>query len=253
MLRFTWLRWLALGDAVLVLAVAGCTGGGGKSKPKPTPSLTSQAPVSGVTAPDGGTLRVAEQGVSQIKDSYGKAMVSFGLVLENTSTNWVASDTKLTILLTKASGAPVEDKVEHGQYSAYVTFPRHRTGLGAQVYVDAPGATRIQTRIGSSTWAPRTYPLFAEITAADVRTQRKTGSATFSFALTSAYHRAVDGRYVNIIFRDQGGLLIGGAGGDLTRDCDPVPPGKSTCSTGTTSPLPAGTVDSHTEVFVSGD
>jgi hypothetical protein len=198
-------------------------------------------------------LRVTEQGLSQIKDSNGKAMVSFGVILQNTSTNWVANNTKLTVVLTKASGAPVEDRVEHGRYSAYATFPQHRTGVGAQVYVDAPGATRIQVRVGSSTWAPRTNPLLAEITAADVRTQRETESTTFNFALTSAYRRTVIGRNVNIMFRDQGGRLIGGAGLDLTRDCAPVPPGKSTCSTGTTSPLPAGTADSRTEVYVSGD
>lgn len=250
--RSSWLRWLALGDAVLVLAVAGCTGGGGKPKPTPTPSLTSQAPVPGVTAPDGGVVRVTEQGLSQIKDSHGKAMVSFGVILANTSTNWVANNTKLTVELTNASGAPVEDRIEHGQYTAYATFPQHRTGLGAQVYVGTPGATRIQVRAGSSTWVPRTNPLLAEITAAGVRTQRESGSATFNFALTSAYHRTVNGLYVNLVFRDQGGRLIGGAGGDLTRFCDAVPPGKSTCSTGTIYPLPAGTVDSHTEVYVNG-
>lgn len=251
MLRSAWPRWLALGNALLALTVAGCTDGG-DGRPTPTPSLTSQVPVPGVTAPDGGRLRVTEQGLSQIKDSNGKAMVSFGVILESTSTNWVADDTKLTVTLTDGSGAPVEDQVEHGQYSVYATFPQHRTGLGTQVYVGAPGATRIQVQVGSSTWVPRTDPRLAEITAADVQTQHKTGSATFSFALTSAYHRTVNGRYVNIIFRDQGGQLIGGAGLDLTRTCDSVPPGKSMCSTGTIYPLPAGTVDSGTEVYVNG-
>jgi hypothetical protein len=255
MLRSTWSRWLVLGNALLALTAAGCTGGGGTGdgKSTPTPSQTSQVPVAGVTAPDGGKLRVAEQGLSQIKDSYGKAMVSFGVILESTSTNWVANETKLTVTFTDGSGAPVEDTVEHGQYSVYATFPQHRTGLGAQVYVGAPGATRVQVQIGSSTWVPRADPRLAEITAANVQTQRKTGSATFSFALTSAYQRTVTGRYVNIIFRKQGGGLIGGAGLALTRPCDSVPPGKSTCSTGTNYPLPAGTVDSATEVYLNGN
>jgi hypothetical protein len=252
MLRFTWLRWLALGDAVLVLAVAGCTGGKPKPTPTPTPSLTSQAPVEGVTAPDGGTLRVTEQGVSQIKDRNGQVMVSFGVIVENTSRNYLANNTKLTVRLTKASGVPVVDRVEHGQYTAFVTFPQHRTGLGAQVYVGAPGTTRIQVRVGPSTWAPRGNALFADIAASDVRTQHTPGSTTFSFALTSAYRRTVTGRYVNVILRDRSGLLIGGAGLGITRDCAAVPPGKSTCSIGTNYPLPAGAVDSRTEVYVSG-
>lgn len=250
MRRSTWLLPLASGNAVLLLAVSGCAGGG---KSTPTPSQTSQAPVVGATAPDGGALRVTEQGLSRIKDGSGKAMVSFGVIVKNTSRNWVANGTKLTITLTDAAGAPVEDQVEHGRYGAYATFPQRRTGLGAQVYVGAPDATRIQVRVGPSTWVPQTNPLLAEITATDAQTRHGTGTTMFGFALASAYHRTVDGRYVDIIFRDQDGRLIGGAGLDLTRTCGPVPPGRSTCSTGTIYPLPTGTVDSRTAVYVSGD
>jgi hypothetical protein len=254
MRRSTWLRWLVLGNVLLALTAAACTGRG-HEQPTPTPSATSQpAPVTGATAPDGGRLRVTEQGLSQINDSAGKVMVSFGVLLENTSTNWVATSTKLTVTLADDSGAPVEDRVEHGQYSVYSTFPQHRTGLGAQIYVGSPGATRIAVQIGTSTWYPRTNPGFAEVASADVQTRHRTGSATFTFALTSAYHQTVTGRYLYIIFRDQAGKLIGGAGGggDVTRPCDAVPPGRSRCTTGILYPLPAGTVDARTEVYVNG-
>jgi hypothetical protein len=207
-----------------------------------------------MTAPDGGRLRVIEQGLSQIKDSSGKPMISFGVFLENTSTNWVATGTKLTVTLADAAGAPVEDQVGHGQYSVYSTFPQRRTGLGAQIYVGSAGATRIAVQVASSTWYPRTNPGFAEVTTADVQTRRTAGSATFTFAVTSTYRQAVTGRYLYIIFRDQAGKLIGGAGagGDVTRPCDSVPPGRSRCTTGILFPLPAGTVDARTEVYLNG-
>jgi hypothetical protein len=119
MRRSTWPRWPVLGNALLALTGAACTGAG-HEQPTPTPSATSQlALVTGVTAPDGGTLRVTEQGLSQIKDGAGKLILSFGVLLQNTSTNWVATGTKLTVTLANDAGPPVEDRVEHGQYSVY--------------------------------------------------------------------------------------------------------------------------------------
>ncbi len=74
-----------------------------------------------------------------------------------------------------------------------------------------------------------TNPTFAEV-------------ATFTFTVTSTYHRAVTGRFLYLIFRDQSGQVIGGAGGggDVGRPCDSVSPGPSRCTTEVLSPLPPG-------------
>lgn len=246
-----WSLVFVLGSTLLALTVAGCRqGGGGETTPTSAPSPT--APVTAATAPDGGTLRVAEEGISQIKDSTGKPMVSFGVVLESTSKTWIASGTAITVALADDSGKAVEDQIEHGKYSVHATLPQQKSGVGAQIYVGAPGATKLQVTIGTSTWYPKSYPGLAAITASAVKTQRKTDTATFSFALTSAYGRSVNGQFINIIFRDQSGRLIGGAGLDLTKTCGTVPRGASTCTTGTTYALPDGTADARTEVYVDG-
>lgn len=255
MARTTWLRGLLLGITALVLTVAGCSGGGDQSPaPTPTSPPASQPTfVNGTTAPDGGSVRVTGQGVSQITDGRGGAMVSFGVMVENTSTNWVATGTKLTVTFAKDSGAPVEDQIEHGQYSAHATFPQQRTGIGAAIYVSSPGTTRIAVQIGASIWYPRSNAAFAEVTTADVATRRGTRFTTVTFAMTSAYHQTLGYLFLYFIFRDQAGQLIGGAGGGGEGyPCSSVPPGTSKCTSYLYSPFPAGTVDARTEVYVNG-
>ncbi|MEV6843656.1 hypothetical protein [Actinoplanes sp. NPDC051411] len=237
---------------LLAVGVAGCQNDN-KEEPTPAPTTSAAAPVSGTTAPDGGSVRVAEQGLSQITDGTGRPQVSFGIVLESSSKAWIATGTSVTIALTDASGKTIDDQIEHGKYQAHATQPQARTGLGGQIYVSAAGATKLRVNVGASTWYPKGYPDFAAITASKVRTERKGDSATYTFDLTSAYDRPVDGKYIDIIFRDEAGKLVGGAGVALTATCSSVPPGASSCTTGTKYPLPAGAADARTEVYVDGE
>ena len=137
------------------------------------------------------------------------------------------------------------------------TFPQQRTGVGAQSRVHVSDAVRLTVQVVTSTWIPRSRPSgYAEITTGDVLTARGPGEypAGFTFTVNSAYDHKLDSTYVSIIFRDRTGKLIGGAGRweYLPTDCYP-PPGGSHCTADSRYPLPGGTDDSRTEVYVTAD
>jgi len=93
--------------------------------------------------------------VSPIQDGNGKAMVSFGVILENTSHEWIATQTKVTMTFAQDSGAPVEDQIElQVQRLCRAPAAPHRDGLTA-IYVSSrhDPDRRADRRLR---WAPRT-------------------------------------------------------------------------------------------------
>ena len=258
-MRSTSVRWVFLTSVLLSVSLAGCSSGDSRGQ-HPNASSASPpqdlSPVQATGAPDGGKVRVAEEGISQIKDSHGSPMVSFGVVVESTSRNSIATGTKLSVTIMDVSGKQIKDTVENGRYKIYDTFPGHRAALGAQIHVGRSGAASIKVSISTSTWVPQAKDAaYSRIVVSDVNTRRNFDSwnAAFKLNLNSDYTRSVSGNDVNIIFHDKSGRLVGGAGGDLTQVCDSVPPGHSTCLTGTSYPLPSSAIDQQTEAYVSGN
>ncbi len=258
MLHSTSVRWIFLASILLSVLLAGCTStsdNGNRPHAKSVSPTRDLNPVHSTGSPDGGKVRVEEKGISQITDSHGMPMVSLGVAVESTSKKWVAVDTELRITIMNDSGDEIKDTVDNGKYKIYDTFPGRHAALGAQIHVARSGASRIKVDVGTSTWIPQDgNAMYSRITVSSVSTRRNFDSwnAAFKLKLSSAYTRSVTGDDVNIIFRDKTGHVIGGAGGDLTQLCDSVPPGHSTCLTGTSYPLPEGTVDDRTDAYVSG-
>lgn len=251
-------RWPAIA-AVVVATV--CAAGCGQATPahphqtaaRPSSTLDLRS-VKGRSAPDGGTVRVAEAGVSPIvDDTTGKPMASFAVVVENTSKRWYAAATSVTIRILDASGAPIRDKIEDGHYTVNLAFGSPRAAVGAQIYVSRGGAARIQVQVGESLWTSTSNDVWRPIRASGVRTQRRTGDTRWQFDLTSSYTRYANGHDVEIVLRDKNGRIVGGVGvAGLVHECSSVPPGHSRCYTSSHYPLPASTDDARTEVYVSG-
>ncbi len=256
MLRPNRLRILCTAGALVSLLLTGCTTSH-RARPKPTSPSSSPTPqvnaTNSLTAPDGGKLVVAETGVSPIKDIYGKSMASFGIILTNTSRSWIADTSQVVIAFSDSSKRSITGPAGVSSYSPPGVLPGRKAGLGAQVYVGRGGVAHVKARIKSTFWIHIDTDT-AEITANNVRIVRAADSeqhGTLTFTVNSAFKSTVRGRSVNAIFRSGSGRITGGAGGGEFSMCT-APPGRSTCREELTEAIPAGTVDSSTEIYLSG-
>jgi hypothetical protein len=251
-------RMVALVVALGVLhGAAGCDGD--PATPIPTPSPTAGPtgpPVPAAQAPDGGTVRVVEKGLSSMKDRDGKEMVSYGIVVENTSKDAVAVKTSATVRIIDAAGKAITDRTARAtdvQREIGVVFPGQRVGIGGDTYVDRPGAATLTIEIGAAMWLPpgnRVIPV-AKATAGEVKTEHSGGSAALTFTVTSEYDDLLDDPSAQAVFRDPSGKIVGGTAPHRTAASDQYRPGRSPGRINTTYGTPPGTDDSKTEIYIS--
>lgn len=218
-------RLLAAAMATALVPVAACTPTG--SPPEPTATClappdhpVAEQPTS--AAPDGGQLRVTEQGFTRLP---GHPFVLIGAMIENSS-RYVAYDTTVTVTLHAADGTVVNDPSADQQrrVTIPVILPKTQIGYAASIghmssltgEVIPPASVTIH--IGPSRWLPATTdgPTFAAPAVADVTTSivgndRGTPYGGITFTLSSGYCRDVTNAGVATIFRDTAGSIVGGS------------------------------------------
>jgi hypothetical protein len=216
-------RLLAAVLATAVVPVAACTPTASPPQPTATclqPPDHPAAEQSDLTAPDGGQLRVTEQGFSRLP---GHPFVLIGAMIENPSGH-VAYDTTVTVTLHAADGTIVNDPYadQQRQVTIPIILPGTQIGYAASIghmstltgEVIPPASITIH--IGPSRWLPADGPTFAGPTVADVTTsiQGDDGGTPFggiTFTLSSGYCRDVTNAGVATIFRDTTGTIVGGS------------------------------------------
>jgi hypothetical protein len=214
---------IAAGPIVAGL-LAGCDG-----SPTPTPTPAPTGPVRGPEAPDGGTIRVAEQGFTAGTTHAGRPIVSYGFVLENTSRKWTARNTVVTVSLTTATGRSVTDYfISPNRTVGAIIAPHQRTGAGSNSRVDLTGTARVSIRFRNTVWTPKDLKLPvggellapALLTADTVMVTPGPGGpglpATVAFTAHSGYPIVLRKVWADVIYRDGSGRIVGGTNTRLT-------------------------------------
>ena len=209
--------------AVLLLTLTTLVVGCGRSNqptPPPCKPLTAPRPTSSpsVVAPDGGQLRVVEQGFIRLADA---PYVMVGAIIEN-PTGHTAHDIPITVTLVDAAGGTIPDPVDQPlARQTIATIPAGgRTGFAAILShmetatnevippADAPIA------IGASTWTDTSVavPVVSDL-ALRVTTDSASGKiyGGETFTLASGGCDNVPGNTAATIFRDHTGTIIGGS------------------------------------------
>jgi hypothetical protein len=121
-------------------------------------SPITPTPTCGRAAPDGSTVGVVESGFSVIDEPPARPDVTYGVVLENTSTAYLAILTLVTVQLTDADGNRANDTVRtppsDPAQAVQTIFPGQRIGIGDQVYLDRQGIVEMTVEVGESSWMP---------------------------------------------------------------------------------------------------
>jgi hypothetical protein len=233
-------RWLLAVAAVSLVAVAAATTGvvlyrASGSPPAASPCAVPSAPPPGAVgpadrAPDGGGLRVAETGFTQLSgDGY---TVSAGAVLENTSSQY-AYRARVTIDVLDRGGRSASSRGGHA-FEVPVILPGQRLAFGDWTQVrQAPGrppvtVAAVDLELGAARWVPADQgrDIFAEVTASLSRVERSTigpNTATIFYSVDSGYCREVVLRGVAFVFRDAAGRIVGGSfePNAVDRECVP--------------------------------
>ena len=203
---------------VALLAAAAC-----EEHATPAPRPTATGPVRAVTAPDGGTIRVVEQGFTAGTSRTGRPIVSYGFVLQNTSRHWTARNTVVRVSRTTATGRSVTDYSLSPIWTVgAIMAPGQRAGVGQNGRVDLAGTTNVSIRFRTTVWTPAKTKLPvngaslapAALTADAVTTQRDPGGpglpATVSFTVHSGYPIVLNKTWTDVIYRDVDGRIVGG-------------------------------------------
>jgi hypothetical protein len=224
----------------------------------------------GAAAPDGGSLRVVEQGFTQDVDG----AVNMGALLENTSGE-IAYRTLVTFRLfdpahtelPESVGAPLRVEIP-------IVLPGQRIGTGSATYRSNVRVASFEISLDQTTWVPRRSlgRSFAPVTGAYLRTARFQPriptSVDIHYKEASANCRGLDSRTTAVVFRDGTGKIVGGnvaspdmpivfrdeLGNDLGGDRQRPP--TPSCSRGEretwivpSAGQPATADDAHTEIY----
>lgn len=169
-------------------------------------------------APDGGGVRVVEQGFTETaspltdQDNY---YVTVGIMVENTS-DYVAVATGIEVRLRDGSG----DRLPHGlgddgTLSVPVLLPGQRFGVGATDLLDRGGTAELAVAVGEpAQWWPAEHRVaeFAQVTTGELSTIRDSPiELTLRFTIDSGYPVSVGRRTAFAVFRNAAGEIVGGA------------------------------------------
>ena len=239
------LRFVLVG--VLLFGTAACTGGGPAPAPTPLPSVTE---TDGDRSPDGGVLRLAESGLTNMQDAVGKPMVSWGLVFENTSPKMVPRRANVEVTLQDAAGGAIGNLPSYGLGNVP---PGGRAGIGSDAYVDRAGVAKLAVRVTRVQWVRAdSAELWAGLTAGGVITRRDGDrKAEITFIVTSKYPGALDHPGAQAVFRDSAGQIVGGTGPLRADPQAKYPPGKSEGRIDVLYGIPPAANDDKTEVYLS--
>ncbi|QWF79783.1 hypothetical protein [Amycolatopsis sp. CA-230715] len=231
-------------------------------------------PSSAVSAPDGGGVRVVEQGFSQAGRD---GSVSIGALVENTSGS-VAYRTRVGFRLFDAAHAPLFDALP-GQHrltvEVPVLLPGQRVGVGTTAFAAAKAAVAsVEVAPGTSTWLARDAlgRGFSAVTAAYLSTKhpnpKDPSTVDVHYREKSVNCRPLHERLAATIFRDAQGRIVGGTldrpgqptvfhderGTELYRESKR--PTSRSCARGEReiwvtpgSPAPPGAEDARTEIY----
>lgn len=263
--------WLSL--AGLLAGLAACTegGGGGDDPESPPPGPATVAPTAFAAPPDGGTLEVAETGFSESPRTTGDTsadLLSWGVVIENTSDEYMAVDGAVTVRLLDAAGDTIDElsgEPTGEPVPALPTLtrllPGERIGFGHTVPHYGADVVDLAVEVEAGFWQPVNERHWSAhpITATDVTTQRTGDRVTLGFTVDAAYTSDMVsgqlwiGGHFSAIFRDDSGAVVGGAdcchatGGNVPVD---VPPGRSQAELLLDFEAPAQADDTRTEIYL---
>jgi hypothetical protein len=260
----TTVTGLVAGLAVVIMAATALTPTG-EHAPAPAPApaepVPSVLPVTAAQAPDGGQLRVDEQGFS-LAASVRAPQAFYGFVLENTSRDRIAFAATVTVRLLDSAGTPVlqDSRQPEMRYTLYAVFPGQRVTFGADEWLDRRDVARLEVMVGASTWVPvdqllqrdpfrHTVVRLASLTATSVHTVLRTYGAQLSFTANSGYDEQMHAG-VRAIFRNSAGQIVGGAASDGVQRCVVVTPGGSWQELVEIRDVPDGVDTSRTEVYL---
>jgi hypothetical protein len=268
--RYRYWHWLAV--VALVTGLAACTADGGDDPPPSTPPAgpTTAAPSPLAEPPDGAELAVVETGFSASPNPTGDPeadLLSWGVMLENTSDEYAVFDGVVTVRLLDADGDPIDElsgepSDEPVQFLPVVTrvLPGERVGFGNTVPHYGADVAAVAVEVETGYWQPVTGGAWwtQPITASAVTTQDTSDGSTLSFTVDAAFTEDMIpgelriGGHFAAIFRDSGGAVIGGAKcchgtGEAAVE---VPPGQSQGELNLRDGIPADADDARTEVYL---
>jgi hypothetical protein len=205
---------------------------------------------------------VVETGSSIMSDSGEEREVSYGVVLENASSTYLAIQTRVMVRLTDADGNQVRDRIEDPpgdpSWEIQTIFPGQRMGFGDDTYIDGNPVEELTVEVGQSLWMPIDQIRdVAAVTATDItfdRTEPGLG-AEITFMVAGGYalensalsSGAIRWAESHAIFRDADGNIVGGAGRAGNRH----EPGNPRIGHVGVSSIPDRAVTDATEIYVS--
>lgn len=133
--------------------------------PAPPPPRVRQITTAKDDSGDDGRARTVEHGFTALEDAAREHLVSWGVILENTSHRMTAR-LMVTVTILDRAGKPVLTE----QLDADIE-PGKRFGLGDTAYVKRPGARTMKIELSRPEWWPTTsaVPPLAPVTASQVK------------------------------------------------------------------------------------
>ncbi|MDQ3577852.1 MAG: hypothetical protein M3443_09685 [Actinomycetota bacterium] len=173
------------------------------------------------TAPNGGGIRVVEQGFSPMA---ADGSVSLGAIVENTSAS-AAYRTRVTFTFFDAMRRPLAESAPGGGLviEIPIILPGGRIGVGDSAYPgkadDGTTATVVsfEVELGATTWVPGDAlgADFTPVTATHLRTDRPISTVPSTvdvqYRETSTNCRSLESRSAAVVYRDARGSIVGGA------------------------------------------
>ncbi|MDL4772936.1 hypothetical protein [Actinomadura xylanilytica] len=236
--------------------------------PAPPPPRVRQITTAKDDSGDDGRARTVEHGFTALEDAAREHLVSWGVILENTSHRMTAR-LMVTVTILDRAGKPVLTE----QLDADIE-PGKRFGLGDTAYVKRPGARTMKIELSRPEWWPTTsaVPPLAPVTASQVKGRlRKYDDDQFylvsgpkgpraevhrerrldldlTFRVDSGHRTTLDNPWAIAILRDRSGRILGAT---KRIDSDPqakYPPGWSFQKIRARG-VPAATAVERTEVY----
>ncbi|TWJ08091.1 hypothetical protein LX16_4311 [Stackebrandtia albiflava] len=203
---------LLLAGVVTAVAVAGCT-----SNPEDDPD-TGQPVESAPPAPadesgDGGVVEVAETGHSLTEDSAGDVMVTYAVIVENTSAD-VAIGTNLDIRLLDSAGEPVTDEVTGNDRIAStvnLVMPGERQAVTNTTYIDGDDVASLEVTVDGSRWLPAGDARAQAVEVSEVTVAGDGDTWEIDFRVDSPYAEELTSVATYAVYRDAGGAVVGGS------------------------------------------